>query len=67
MTLGGFHDDNLAELAAQTHQVVGKTQFTQVEGGGQASGVVLRNVYGHVTVPFRRTLGAGDLIRCESR
>ena len=65
MILGRLHHDDLAELAAQAHNIVRETQFTQVEGGGQASGVIVLNVDGYMTVPFGSTLGTGHLIRCE--
>lgn len=41
MILGGLHHDDLTELAAQAHHVVREAQFTQVESGGQASGLIV--------------------------
>ena len=66
MILGRLHHDDMAELATQAHHVVRKAQFAQVQGGGQPSGVIVLDVDGHVTVPFRSALGTSHLIRCKS-
>lgn len=58
----GIHDQDLAVFATEPHDIVGPAQFAEVEGGGQALGVVVLDVDGHVTVPFGSGLPTGDLV-----